>query len=69
MMSLKRHSRNIQISKEIPTRILKWKTLSSSGVNTAASKAGRILPEATHLEPSFYWSLGVIGMSHHHIRD
>lgn len=69
MMSLKGHSRNIQISRGIPTRTLKWKTLSFSGVNTAAPKAGRILPEATHLEPSFYWSLGVMGMSHHRVRE
>lgn len=35
----------------------------------AVSKAGRILPEATHLEPSFYGPLGVIDMSHHHIGE
>lgn len=69
VMSLKGLSRNTQISRGIPTRTLKWKTLSFSGVTTAASKAGRILPKATHLEPSFYWSLGVMGTSHHHVRE
>lgn len=68
-MSLEGHPRNTQISGGIPTRTLKWNPLNSSGVNAAASKAGRILPKAPHLELSFYWPLGVIGMSHHGIRE
>lgn len=54
---------SIQILEGFSSGILKWRILSSPGVNMAASRAERILPEAMNPQPCFHWSLGVIDMT------